>query len=288
MANFDLVAIIPTPSTGTRIMYQKTGETKKLQVQDGKQAFTKDLSSFTSSSGFEPDNNITPDFPADAAVLMELNMGSVKLKAYMALVIDIKTTGDNVFTAQTGAYANAQTRVALFVFEKMVDTCDIYGPNDLHSTAKCREVVADAKTTEDAINTCTPSASCISGAGMAKYLIIKIFDTPTFKSGVNGPSLIANNANAMTTTVNIYPIAKIAAYNGMFSLYVAPQLKVVVNAIVGGEVSCPGGVEIEVEMRQCAKPIFHSLHCLGPSDHHATNLRLGGHCTVVESHSRIL
>ena len=72
MANFDLVAIVPTPSSGTRIMYKKTGEAK-LQVKDGKKAFTKDLSSFTSSSRFNAADNITPDFPADAEVLMKKN-----------------------------------------------------------------------------------------------------------------------------------------------------------------------------------------------------------------------
>jgi hypothetical protein len=286
MANFDLVAIVPTPSTGTRIMYKKTGQTK-LQVKDGKAAFTKDLSSFTTSVGFVSSDNITPDFPADAEVLLELNMGSVKLKAYMALVIDIKTTGDNSFTAQAGAYANAQTRVALFVFESMSATCD---DNDLFSAAECKRVVSAAGTTESAINSCTPTAKCVQPGsyGTAKYLIIQVFEQPTFQTGVNGPSLRASNDKATTTTVNVYPIAKVSAYNGMFSLYVAPQLKVVVNAVVGGQASCPGGVEIEVDMRHCAKSIVHSLHCLGPNHHHAPNLRLGGHSIIVENLSHIL
>jgi hypothetical protein len=264
MANFDLVAIVPTPSTGTRIMYKKTGQTT-LQVQDGKQAFTKDLSSFTYSVDFVSSDNITPDFPADAQVLMDLQMGSVKLKAYMALVMDIKTVGENSFTAQAGAYANAQTRVALFVFESMSSTCDITGSNDLHSTDKCRAVVTAAGITESAISDCTPSTKCKQpgGMGTAKYLIIQIFETPTFKTGVNGPSLTATNGKATTTTVDVYPIAKISAYNGMFSLYVAPQLKVVVNAVVGGEASCPGGVQIEVGMIGCASVLNQLfIHCI--------------------------
>ena len=172
----------------------------------------------------------------------------------------------------------------------MSSTCDITGANDLHSTDKCREVVTAAGTTESAISSCTPSAKCVQpgGMGTAKYLIIQIFEQPTFKTGVNGPSLRASNDKATTTTVDVYPIAKVSAYNGMFSLYVAPQLKVVVNAVVGGQASCPGGVEIEVDMRHLAKSIVHSLHCLGPNHHHAPNLRLGGHSIIVENLSHIL
>jgi hypothetical protein len=249
MGNFDLVAVIPTPSSSTRMMYRQTGQTD-LKIVDGRTNFKNVLPSFGSQSKFNYNANIFPNFPTDTEVLLSFTVGSVVLKAYMALVIDVEVTGSNVFTAQAGAYANAQTKVALFAFEKLSDTCsDGY----VHSASICNQVLSDAGVTQSQISSCTsPSSASISGTCVtlsttSKYLIIQVFERPTFKSGLNGPSLKANNSNPLTITLSVYPIAKVSAYNGMFSLYAAPQIKAVVNANTGGQgTKCADKVAIEV------------------------------------------
>jgi hypothetical protein len=246
MGNFDLVAIIPTPSSSTRILYKKTG-VADLQIVDGKSKFKDVLPSFTSEAKFDSDGNIFPDFPSDTEVLVSFTVGSVVLKAYMALVIDIGVTGTNVFTAQAGAYANAETKVALYAFEKVSGTCS---GGYVHSQSICNEVLTDAGVTESDISSCTaPTASATtSGKCVAsKYLVIQVFQSPTIKSGLNGPSLKAKNSDELAITLSVYPVAKVSAYNGMFSLYAAPQIKAAISAAVGGEgTKCAGLVAIQV------------------------------------------
>jgi hypothetical protein len=250
LGNFDLVAIVPTPSSGARMLYKPAG--KSFTVVDGKTKFTNKLSSFTTDPKFNPSDNIMPDFPADVEALLSITLGSVVLKGYMALVIDLSVTGSNVFTAQVGAYASATMKVALFVFEKMSSTCN----SEVFSRTTCEEVVLAAGTTQTKVGSCTPpsTSSTTSGVchdtgfGLAKYLIIQIFDGPTIKSGINGPSLKAENTNPLSISLSIYPIAKLTAYNGMFALYAAPHLKAVItaDAAAAGSTTCSGGVEIQV------------------------------------------
>ena len=116
-ANFNLVAIASTPKSSTKIMYQTSDSTKPLKIVDGVTIFKDGLSSFTTSSTFDATKNVMA-FPDDAKLLITMDMGSVKFEAFMALVVDIDVTGSNTFTAQSGAFANADTRVALYVFDK--------------------------------------------------------------------------------------------------------------------------------------------------------------------------
>jgi hypothetical protein len=254
LGNFDLVTIVPTPSSGARMLYKPAG--KPFTVVDGKTKFSNKLSSFTTDPVFNPTANIMPDFPADVEALLSITLGSVVLKGYMALVIDLSVTGSNVFTAQVGAYASATMKVALFVFESLSSTCD----SDVFSKSTCEIVVLAAGTTQTKIGACTPPTTTSKTSGkchdtgkillvqQAKYLIIQIFDGPTIKSGINGPSLKADNTNPLSISLSIYPIAKLTAYNGMFALYAAPHLKAVItaDAAAAGSTTCSGGVEIQV------------------------------------------
>ncbi len=284
MGNFDLVAIIPTPSSSTRILYKKTGVTD-LQIVDGRTKFKDVLPSFTTQANFNYNSNIFPDFPTDTEVLVSFTVGSVVLKAYMALVIDVGVTGSNVFTAQAGAYANAQTKVALYAFEKISDTCT---GGYVHSATICNQVLSDAGITQSEVASCTAPIASSTTSGKcvgSKYLIIQVFEPPTFKSGLNGPSLKAKNSNALSITLSVYPIAKVSAYNGMFSLYAAPQIKAVVNADVGGEgTKCAGQVAIEVcfillshnEVKASKSYIPNAPSLFtGSSVHNTSNLHLG-------------
>ena len=97
------------------MMYKPAGGTS-FTVVDGKTKFTDQLSSFASDPKFNPSANIMPTFPTDVDTLLTITLGSVELKCYMALVIDLSVTGSNVFTAQVGAYVSATMKVALFVF----------------------------------------------------------------------------------------------------------------------------------------------------------------------------
>lgn len=246
VGNFNLVAIIPSPSSGARLMYQTSDG--NVKTVDGKAALTSKLATFTNEANFNPSNAVTPDFPADAKTLFSLSLGSITLKAYMALAVEVGVTGSNVFTAQAGAFASATMSVGLFLFEKVVDTCTT---NKVYSSTECNSVVAAAGTTTAAIASCTPptatsatSGKCIS----SKYLVIQVVEGPTVKSGLNGPSLTAAKKEDLTVTVSIYPVAKITAYDGIFALYVSPKLEAVVTA-KKDQTSCLEGVQIQVRVR---------------------------------------
>jgi hypothetical protein len=266
LGNFNLVAIVPTPSSGTRLMYQKSDDTVK--TMDGKSAFTNQLASFGTESKVDTSNNIMPDFPADAKTLFTLTVGSITLNAYMALAIEVAVTGNNVFTAQAGAYASATMTVGLFVFQKISDTCDTgVGGNGAYSESECVAVAAAAGTSQADIGSCTAPASTSSRSGKCigdKYLVIQVVDGPNLKSGLNGPSLKADKKEDLTVTVSIYPIAKITAYDGIFSLYASPKLKAVITGKTA-QTGCSDGVQIAVMSSKgfiVACVLFpHSLWC---------------------------
>jgi len=196
-----------------------------------------------------------PDFPTDAKVLLTISMGSVELKAYMAFVIDTVVTGENTFTAQSGAYANAQTKVALYIFEK--GKCE-YGKiagEEVHDIAECKSVVSAAGVSESQQESCTAPADTDSATYkclLSKYLIVQILQKPTFKSGLNGPTLKAKTTDAVSITLSVYTIAKVSAYKGMFSLYVVPELKATINAKPSSstETTKCDGVEISAPVLQ--------------------------------------
>jgi hypothetical protein len=250
---------------------------------NGETAFKNGLSAFATTATFEKKNVM--DFPADAKVLMSVNLGSVTFDAYMALVIDIDVTGDNTFTAQSGAYANADTTVALYVFEKgLCEYAPLLGVSqqEVHDSIECKAVLEAAKVTQTQVESCTAPLSSASTSGKcfdSKYLIIQKFEKPTFRSGLNGPSLKAKTANAVSMTISVYPIARITAYKGIFSLYAVPELKSVVKADPSSASTCANGVEIKVSIVYVAHVAGHRLSSLhpfvGPSAHLESNLRLG-------------
>jgi hypothetical protein len=193
-----------------------------------------------------------PDFPEDAKVLMTINMGSVVLNAYMAFVIDTVVTGQNTFTAQSGAYANAQTKVALYIFEKGKCEYGITG-EEVHDIPLCKSIVAAAGVSASQQQSCTAPADTDSATYkclLSKYLIAQILEKPTFKSGLNGPTLKAKTTDAVSITLSVYTIAKVSAYKGMFSLYVVPELKATINAKPSSstETTKCDGVEISVSI----------------------------------------
>jgi hypothetical protein len=280
-ANFNLVAIASTPKSSTKIMYQSTSDSTKLKIVDGVTIFKDGLSSFTTSTTFEEKKNVMA-FPEDAKLLVTMDLGSVKFEAFMAIVVDIDVTGSNTFTAQSGAFANADTRVALYVFEK--GQCEYSYQQEVHDIPECQKVLTSAGVTQAQVEDCTPptttdslSAKCFS----TKYLIIQIFEKPTFRSGLNGPSMKAKTANAVSMTISVYPIARITAYKGIFSLYLVPELKSVVKADPSSASTCANGVEIKVSIVYVASVAgrrLSSLHpFIGPSAHLESNLRLGRH-----------
>jgi hypothetical protein len=255
VGNFDLVMSSSSASSSTRIIYSKSGQTN-LQNVDGQSSFKNVLSTFSDSSRFDPNQNIFPSFPADSEVLVTISIGSVVLKAYAFLVVGAEVTGANVFTAQAGAFANAQTRVALYVFEK-INEWHFIGPNTgtctsgyVHNPTICRQVLLDAGVTEVS-NTmyCNPPVATDTKKGacvLNMYLIIQIFEPPTFKSGLNGPSIDAKTSGDVDITVSIYPVAKISAYNSMFSLFVAPHIRSVTRIRPVSTGKCAGKLEMQV------------------------------------------
>jgi hypothetical protein len=253
--NFDLLAIAPVASHHTTIVYKKTGQDAP-EFLDATSAFRPTLSSFTNSAQFDASNNIFPDFPEDLQVLVKFTVGTVHLSAYMALAVDVEVEGSNSFKAQAGAFAHAQTKVALFVFEKIKDTPLFSDPTGtctngkVHNPVICNTVLTEAGVTETE-NTmeCTPPTTTSTKSGvcvLSKYLIIKIFEPPTMKSGLNGPTLTASNAEKLTVSVSVIPIAKVSAYNGIFSLFIAPEVKAVVIADSASTGKCSGKMEITV------------------------------------------
>jgi hypothetical protein len=266
LGNFNLVAIVPTPSSGTRLMYQT--EDSKIKTIDGKSAFTNQLTSFGTETKVDSEKNIMPDFPTDTKTLFTLTLGSITLNAYMALAIEVAVTGKNVFTAQAGAYASATMSVGLFIFQKITGTCDTgIGDNGAYSKSECLAVATAAGTDPTDIGTCTAPASTTTSKGKCiggKYLVIQVVDGPNLKSGLNGPSLKADKKEDLTVTVSIYPIAKITAYDGIFSLYASPKLKAVITGKTA-QTGCSDGVQIEVissKVFVAACVLFpHSLWC---------------------------
>ena len=256
VGNFDLVMSISSASSSTRIIYKKPGQTN-LQNVDGQSSFKNVLSTFSDSPRFDPSQNIFPNFPANSEVLVTISIGSVVLKAYAFLVVGAEVSGENVFKAQAGAFANAQTRVALYVFEKIKDVPFLTGPTTgtctngyVHNPTICNQVLRDAGVSEIS-NTmdCNPPDATATKSGtcvLNKYLIIQIFEPPTFKSGLNGPSLDATNAGNIDITVSIYPVAKISAYNDMFSLFVAPHIRSVTRIRPVSAGKCAGKLEMQV------------------------------------------
>jgi hypothetical protein len=245
IANFNLVAIASTPTSSTKMMYPQTSDSK-LKIVDGVTVFKNKLSQFGTSTTFDSSQNVM-DFPTDAKLLISVNLGSVAFDAYMALAIDIDVTGSNTFTAQSGAYANADTRVALYVFEK--GKCEYSYYQEVHDIPLCKAVLAAAGVSQSQVEGCTPPTATASMSGScvaSNYLVIKIFEKPTFRSGLNGPTLKAKTAEAVKMTISVYPIARVAVYKGIFSLYVVPELKAVVNADPSSASTCADGVEIKV------------------------------------------
>jgi hypothetical protein len=272
MGNFNLVAVVNTPKSSTRMMYQKTTGAQ-LTIMEGKTQFKDVVSTFTNSAFFNSDNNIMPEFPADAKVLMTINMGSVVLNAQMAFVVDMDVTGSNTFTAQSGARANAQTRVALYVFQK--DAYCVAGQLDntiLHSATECTNTLTAAGVTQAQARDCTSGVPSDTTSAsykclLSKYLVVQIFERPTFKTGLNGPSLKAKTADATSIRVSVYPVVKVSAYKGMFSLFAAPELKVVVDAKPSTDSSNSSkcdGVQISVSIIQ-HKNILTHLQCITQS-----------------------
>ncbi len=235
-------------------MYQTSGSDSKLKIIDGVTVFKNGLSQFGTSAKFDGTKNVM-DFPTDAKLLITVDLGSVNFDAYMALAIDTSVTGSNTFTAQAGAYANAETRVALYIFEK--GKCEYSGvggyaaKQEVHDIAECKAVLGRASVSQAQVEDCTPpaatdslSANCVS----SKYLIIQIFVKPEPRSGLNGPSLKAKTADAVSMTISVYPIARVSAYKGIFSLFVVPELKAVVKADPSSASTCANGVEIKVSI----------------------------------------
>ncbi len=221
---------------------------------DGKSAFTNQLTSFGSETKVNADSNIMPNFPADTKKLFTLTVGSITLNAYMALAIEVAVTGNNVFTAQAGAYASATMSVGLFIFQKISGTCETErtftnpDPNGAYSKTECLAVATAAGTNQEDIASCTAPTSTTTSSGKcigSKYLVIQVVEGPTLKSGLNGPSLKADKKEDMTVTVSIYPIAKITAYDGIFSLYASPKLKAVITGKTA-QTGCSDGVQIQV------------------------------------------
>lgn len=256
--NFDLIAIAPAASQHTTIVYQKTGQTHPAFFDAGSD-FRTTLSSFSGSPQFDPSHNIFPDLPEDLQALVEFSVGSVHLTAYMLLALDVEVEGGNSFKAQAGAFADAGTRVALFVFEKIRDEeIKFFGPNIVtgtctsgyvHNPSVCALVLQEAGVTEvDNTMYCVPpyssshSGVCVGG----KYLVINIFEPPSMKSGLNGPSLTAGNSENLQVSVSAFPIAKVSAYNGLFSLYFAPEIKAVFQAESASTGKCSGKMQIMV------------------------------------------
>ena len=64
LGNFNLVAIVPTPTSGTRLLYQKSSD-GTVKTMDGKSAFTNQLASFGSETNVNANSNIMPAFPTD-------------------------------------------------------------------------------------------------------------------------------------------------------------------------------------------------------------------------------
>jgi hypothetical protein len=257
VGNFDLVMSISSQSSSTRIIYKAPGETN-LQNIDGQSSFKNVLSSFSSSPRFDSSKNIFPNFPTNSEVLVTFEIGSVVLKAYAFLVASAEVTGANVFTAQAGAFANAQTRVALFVFEQ-VSTWSLFPLGQIyyrtctdgyvHNPSICNQVLLDAGVSENDIIQCAPPVTTATKSGTCywgKYLIIQIFEPPTFKSGLNGPSLDAKYSANADITVSLYPVLKISAYNDMFSLFVAPHIQSVTRIRPATTGKCAGKMEIQV------------------------------------------
>jgi hypothetical protein len=169
----------------------------------------------------------------------------------MAFVVDIDVTGSNTFTAQSGAFANADTRVALYVFQK--GKCEQFSQQEVHDIPECKKVLEAAGVTQAQVEACTAPTATDSSSGKCfsdKYLIIQIFEKPTFRSGLNGPSLKAKTADKVALTVSVYPIARVTAYKGIFSLYFVPELKAVVKADPpsSSNSTCTGGVEVSVSI----------------------------------------
>ena len=79
-------------------------------------------------------------------------------------------------------------------------------------------------------------------------------------------------------TISVYPIARVAAYKGIFSLYVVPELKAVVKADPSSASTCANGVEIKVSIVDVAGVVGRLSLSLnpftGPSAHLESNLRL--------------
>jgi len=246
IANFNLVAIASTPKSSTQMMYQSTSDSTKLKIVDAVTSFKSGLSQFTASTTFDAENNVMA-FPTDAKVLLTITLGSVTLDAYMALVVDTAVTGSNTFTAQSGAYANAVTRVALYIFEK--GSCEYAMQQEVHDIAECKAVLASADVTQSQVEGCTAPTATDSSSGKcfsSKYLIIQVFEKPTFRSGLNGPSLKAKTGDAVSMTISVYPIARVTAYKGIFALYVVPELKAVVKADPPADSkTCANGVEVK-------------------------------------------
>jgi hypothetical protein len=275
MSNFNLVAIVQTPKSSTKMMYQTDD---KLKIVND--VFKSGISKFTDSVTFDSSEIHLP-FPEDAKVLLTIQLGSVKLEAKMALVVDIDVTGSNTFTAQAGAYANAKTRVALYVFEK--GKCEYPGVTEtemVHDKEECKKVLVDAGITEAKMNACeAPDSTAISSGKCfsGKYLVIQVFEKPTFRSGLNGPSIQAANDKDLSITISIYPIARISAFAGVFSLYLVPELKAVVKASSSAS-KCAPGVEISVSIGYVASVRVRRLLSLnpftGPGPHLASNLWL--------------
>jgi hypothetical protein len=264
VGNFDLVMSISSQSSSTRIIYKAPGQAN-LQNIDGQSSFKNVLSSFSGSPRFDSSKNIFPNFPTNSEVLVTFEIGSVNLKAYSFLVVSAEVTGASVFTAQAGAFANAQTRVALYVFEKIREVIEykLFGPNIyggtctagyVHNPSICNQVLLDAGVSENA-NTmyCSPPVATDTKSGtcvLNKYLIIQIFEPPTFKSGLNGPSLDAKTSANADITVSLYPVLKVSAYNDMFSLFVAPHIQSITRIRPASTGKCAGKMEIQV-ISQC-------------------------------------
>ena len=248
-------------------MYQSTSDSTKLKIVDGVTIFKDGLSSFTASTTFDNKKNVMA-FPEDAKLLVTMDLGSVKFEAFMAIVVDIDVTGSNTFTAQSGAFANADTRVALYVFEK--GSCEYFGvvgvgaKQEVHDIPECKKVLTDAGVTQAEVENCTPPTATNSLSGkclLDKYLIIQIFEKPTFRSGLNGPSLKAKTADKVSLTVSVYPIARVTAYKGIFSLYFVPELKAVVKADPSTDSTCTGGVEVSVSIVYVAIVGERAFYC---------------------------
>ncbi len=167
--------------------------------------------------------------------------------------------------------------------------------SQLKRTAKRREAVdaAWAGVTEASISSCQAPSTTSSTSGTAATALLLRFSSfrssnqlhSIFKIGVNGPSLSAKNSEAMATSCHklqpfiirwySIPVAKISAMHRtvFFSLYIVPQLKVVVIA-VSTRFQRPSFVPwLSLNRGKHARPpsmihakfIVHSLHYTGTS-----------------------